>query len=171
MSHTLPIHCIYASTSGNVELVVEQVGNVLKDKGFEVHLHRAEQTPLSVIADNQTFILATSTWEHGVINPFFRELHDQMKKANFAGKRAAFIGLGDRRYEPVLFCEGMEKVRKTWLANQGQEMLQPLRMQGEPYALLDTLVTPWAHKLVSDLNTTSAQRSLFNSVRRWLSHD
>lgn len=168
-----PIHLIYASTSGNVELVMQHIATVLEQQGFIAKLHRAEQTPIEVLADNQTFILGTSTWEHGALNPFFQKLYDQMKQTQFAGKQAAFVGLGDRRYEPVLFCEGMEKVRKVWLSNGGEEILQSFKLNGEPYALLEVLVTPWATKLAVALNGSGngsrTKSSIIHSIRNWLS--
>lgn len=171
MSKALPIQLIYASTSGNVETVVEKVAEVLQAQGYQPTLHRAEQTSLEVIERHQTFILATSTWEHGALNPFFVELHKQMKQADFAGKRAAFIGLGDRRYEPILFCEGMEILKRTWTSRQGGEIIDPLRIQGEPYALLDTLVVPWALKLSQALSQSQQGGSLVQRIRRWFAHD
>lgn len=170
MTKNLPVHVIYASTSGNVEAVVEKVATILEHQGYTALLYRSEQTSIDVIEENQQFVIATSTWEHGAINPFFVKLHDQMKQADIKGKRAAFIGLGDRRYEPVLFCEGMEKVRRTWLKNGGSELQEPLKINGEPYGLLETTVLPWASKLVQAL-TSQSQPSMFQSIKKWLSHD
>ncbi len=148
------IQVIYASTSGNVEKVVETVAEVLQSEGFPAELHRAEQTELSLIQSNATFILATSTWEHGRLNPFFEKLAESMKNQDFSGKRAAFIGLGDRRYEPVLFTEGMEKLRKIWLDQGGQEIGDRMRLQGEPYDKLENVVKPWARSFVQALRPT-----------------
>lgn len=149
----LTLHCIYASTSGNVEKVVETVAQRWRDLGWQVTLHRAEKTQLSTIQDNTHFLFATSTWEHGVLNPFFARLFNEMTKADFTGKQAAFIGLGDTRYEPVLFCEGMQIVRQNWLKNHGQEVGSALRINGEPYSRLETMVIPWADRIATDWTT------------------
>lgn len=147
------IHLVYASTSGNVETVVERVAQILQAQGFTTELHRAEKTAIDLIAQNDTFVLATSTWEHGRLNPFFEKLHAAMKETQMAGKKAAFIGLGDKRYEPVLFCEGMETVRKTWLNQGGEEIGTALKIQGEPYAQLETVVGPWAQEVAKEFKT------------------
>lgn len=151
----MDIHAIYASTSGNVEKVVETVAGILRAGGHTVTLHRAEQTPIELVTANSCFILATSTWEHGVINPFFKPLLEALKSTNCQGKRAAFIGLGDRRYEPVLFTEGMSILRNTWLQQGGQEIGEPLRMQGEPYAQIEYVVKPWTTSIMEALSTTN----------------
>lgn len=142
------IYMIYASTSGNVEITIETIGGVLREKGLETSLHRAEQTAPEIISQHDTFIFGTSTWEHGKLNYFFVPLYEAMKTIGCRGKRAAFVGLGDRRYEPVLFCEGMEQVRRLWLHQGGSEVGTPLKIQGEPYGQLEPFVKPWAEKIV-----------------------
>lgn len=142
------MHAVYASTSGNVEIVVERVAQYLLEAGIRVELHRAEQTPIEVFRSNDLFLLATSTWEHGVLNHFFQPLHHLMTQEDFTGKRAAFIGLGDNRYEPVLFNNGIEILRKTWLDNHGQQIWHNLKINGEPYHILDTTVKTWATGLI-----------------------
>lgn len=148
----MKLHIIYASTSGNVERVVEQIKKVLNSKNIEIILQRSEQTTIATIQKNNKFIFATSTWDHGKLNPFFQDLFDNMKTQNFAGKHAAFVGLGDTRYEPVLFCEGMDMIRDLWLDLGGSEIGSALRIQGEPYEKLTAVVDPWADLLSKNLN-------------------
>jgi flavodoxin len=126
---------------------VETVARVMRDQGLEVVLHRSEQTPVTVIQENDLFILATSTWEHGVLNPFFKRLFDEMKTVSLANKKAAFIGLGDTRYEPVLFNGGVKQIHKHWLKNGGLQVGGMLLINGEPYHLLDGEVTGWAREM------------------------
>ena len=144
------VHAVYASTSGNVEAVVEKVAQVLRDRGIQIELHRAEQTPLSLITAHSHFIIATSTWEHGELNPFFVPLYKEFDTSDLSGKKAAFIGLGDTRYEPVLFCGGMEIVKSRWLEKGGQQLGQTMKINGEPYHHLEGPVTQWA-QAISDI--------------------
>lgn len=144
-----PVKLVYASTSGNTEIVMETVAQILQQADLAPTLHRAEQTPVSVIEDNSWFVFGTSTWEHGALNPFFRRLLSEMKNSNLAGKQAAFVGCGDTRYEPVLFCEGIEKVKKVWVAQGGSVLGEVLKINGEPYGLLGTDVKRWAEGLLS----------------------
>lgn len=141
------IYLIYASTSGNVEVTMEYVSGFLKKRGFEVFLSRAERTPIEVIEKHKKFVFGTSTWQHGNLNPFFMKLYEEMKNLDFRGKQAAFVGLGDRRYEPILFCEGIVKIRHLFLKNGGEEVGNYLKIQGEPYGQLNSVVAPWAAML------------------------
>lgn len=158
----MEIHLIYASTSGNVERVVETVAEVLSQNGFEPELHRSEQTLIDVIKNNSLFIIATSTWEHGALNPFFVPLFKEMQQTDLHGKRAAFIGLGDMRYEPVLFTEGMEQVREMWLAQGGEEVGTRLKIQGEPYAQLENHVKPWVITTLPGLTTNAWFKTIYS---------
>lgn len=134
---------IYASTSGNVEVVCEKVAQVLTENGYAAELHRAEVTEIDIVKDNQLFIFATSTWEHGEINPFFDKLLAAMAETDCAGKRAGYIGLGDFRYEPVLFNVAIDIVKETFEKQGGSQVSKILKINGEPYNLLDTTVKKW----------------------------
>lgn len=143
------IHLIYASTGGNTEIVMETIAKLLEKRGFVPHLHRSEQASISVIKDNDLFILGTSTWEHGALNPFYRRLIKEIKEVSLQGKKAAFVGLGDTRYEPVLFCEGIEKVKRAWESRDGKSIGEILKINGEPYGLLDTDVVVWTEAIIT----------------------
>jgi flavodoxin len=148
----MTLHCIYASTSGNVQATVEYVADWLRQKGVEVELHRAEQTPFQVVAENQQFLLATSTWEHGVLNPFFDKLAADFQINSLSGKKAGFIGLGDTRYEPVLFCGGMETLKNIWTKSGGEVKGNVLKINGEPFHQFESNVLPWLGRWWEEFN-------------------
>lgn len=137
----LPI--IYASTSGNVELVCEYVHGKLLEQGKNTSLHRAEATAADILNQHSHFILATSTWEHGEINPFFAKFLAEMSGMNLENKHAWGIGLGDTRYEPVLFCKGIEIVLDKFAAQGGSVAEDILKLNGEPHHQLESVVLPW----------------------------
>ncbi|GIK84122.1 MAG: putative flavodoxin-2 [Patescibacteria group bacterium] len=144
-SLTAPIHIIYASTGGNTEHVMEQVAQYWREQGVTVELHRSEQTPLSVITNNKYFLFATSTWDHGAINPFFLALLKEMKTADFSGKTASFIGLGDRRYEKYYFCSGMTAIKEIWEKSKGRSVGVALTIGREPFeTVIEEMVKKWA---------------------------
>jgi flavodoxin I len=147
--------CIYASTSGNVEIVLEKVAEVIRAAGWEVSLHRAEQASADLFEQNQYFLLATSTWEHGVLNPFFDKIHAQMQTMDFSGKQAVGLGLGDTRYEQVYFCRGIDILLETWEKQHGELLYQALKLNGDPYPVLSTIVKSWAERLVTVLPRTT----------------
>lgn len=143
---------IYASTSGNVETVCFHVSDILKSKEIESELHRAEKTGIEVLNNNSFFIFATSTWEHGEINPFFNKLLAEISQTDLSNKRSAFIGLGDTRYEQVLFCKGIDILREAFLKSGGSEVLTTLKINGEPYKYLQTTVGTWTDRLIQEIS-------------------
>lgn len=145
------IKIIYASTSGNVEAVCEYVGQILEGHHFDVELIRAETCDASDIIKSQLFVFATSTWEHGEINPYFKPVLFDFAHLDLKHKFAGFIGLGDTRYEPVLFCKGAETARDTFAVAGGQEILEMLKINHSPFPKLESVVKPWVHRFVSEL--------------------
>ena len=144
-----PIQIIYASTSGHTEAVVDRVAEAWRKTGIKVSLHRAEQASMEVIKNNQLFLLASSTWEHGQVNHFFKKFLKELKEVELDGKRAAIIGLGDSRYEPVYIAEGAVKLERAWLAQGGKVVGEVLKIEGDPFTILETKVKAWAVETLS----------------------
>ncbi len=145
------VKIIYASTSGNVEIVCEKIAEIFNESGIETKLMRSEQTSIDEILNHDLFVLATSTWEHGEINQFYLELLGEITKNDMTGKKAAFVGLGDRRYEPVLFCKGIDILQDAFLKQGGSQVGEALKIDGEPYGLFESVVSEWTKQLLEYL--------------------
>ena len=153
MTNPQKIYIIYASVSGNTELVVEHAAGILRDKGWQVNVSKAEQTSINILSENNIFLLGTSTWEHGRINPYFDTLLKEMAEQDLSGKQAGFVGLGDHRYEPVLFCGGAKKLRDVFMQQGGEEVGEMLMIDGEPNELLDSSVREWVDTFYSRISS------------------
>jgi flavodoxin len=149
------IPIIYASTSGNVEATCQRISDLLHEAGFKTSLYRAENTDINLIKESAFYLFATSTWEHGEINPFFYKLLVEIEKTDLTGKSAGFIGLGDTRYEQVLFCKGIDILRDAFLKSGGKDVYSPLKINGEPYQYFNTTVLNWTNKLIEILKNES----------------
>lgn len=145
----MKITTVYASTSGNTELVCEYVQSKLIDKEIQNPLLRVEQVSLKVFNQGDVFIFATSTWEHGEVNPYFHDFLldlDQQSDDFLLGKKIIFIGLGDTRYEPVNFCKGIDIVEEALLSKGASKISNTLKINGHPHDQLDTIVKTWIEK-------------------------
>jgi flavodoxin len=140
------IQIIYASTSGNVEAVAYKVSEVLDKYRIKSNLHRADQTDLRTITANKFFIFASSTWEHGIINPYFDPLVAEINESDLKGKYAGFIGLGDTRYEPINFCKGIEILQGDFIKSGGKQIGTLLKINGSPYKILDSIIVDWTQQ-------------------------
>ena len=146
------IHCIYASTSGNTEYAVETASGIWQQQGAQVELHKAQKTPIDVVTKNQRFLFATSTWDHGTLNPYFNALYAELQTADLSGKTACFIGLGDRRYEHYYFCTGMKLLQEVWQKNGGTTVGTQLTIGREPYEeAITNIIIEWATVVAKEL--------------------
>lgn len=137
--------------SGNVELVAEEIASTLEKQGLTSTLHRAERTSISLVESEEYFVMITSTWEHGAINPFFRELRNAMYGKDLSNKFSGFVGLGDKRYEPILFCKGVDTLQQAFEKAGGRTVGEVLRINGDPHSILRTDVVDWTEKFHHEL--------------------
>lgn len=147
----LTVRIIYASTSGNTEAVCARVAQELASHELVPELYKVDRTDIRTLITGELFILATSTWEHGRINPYWDKLLKDMPELELAGKYAGFIGLGDTRYEPVYFCEGVNLLQEKFLAAGGEQIGTPLKINGTPFPLLETEVVQWTWDWLDNL--------------------
>lgn len=148
----LTFHIIYASASGNVEIVSEYISQLLEKEGIKTKLYRAEMTDAKIIEDNTHFIFSTSTWNAGLMNPYFDGLYKGMDELDLKGKQAGFVGLGDVRYEKAYFCEGIETLKERFIDKGGKEIHKTVKLNGEPQKLLDTVVFQWMEHFLEAIN-------------------
>lgn len=142
------VHIIYASASGNTEAVSEHIAERIQLARVPVLISRAERCDAQVLLETDYFLFATSTWEHGVLNPFFKTLYTSMGESNLSGKYAGFVGLGDTRYEPVLFCKGVDDLLERFKDAGGRQLGTTLKINGDPYKHLDGVVGDWARQFI-----------------------
>lgn len=145
------ITCIYASTSGNTEATIEQIATILNNNKFQTQLFRVEKTTPEILRKNDFIIFGTSTWGHGELNPLWKKMLTEMETTNFTGKKAAFVGLGDFRYEPVYFCKGIDILKDTFVKSGGEQVHMTLKINGDPYAQFDKLIKVWTEGLIVEL--------------------
>lgn len=146
MSKEIPI--IYGSASGNVEFVCQEIAVYIQEAaelGLTPLLYRAEAMPMDVVETHDQFVLAVSTWGHGIPNPYFNELIKYIGSHDMSGKTASFVGLGDRKYEPVLFCEGINITERAWIESGGQKLGETLKINDLPHGQMH-LVKEWFEK-------------------------
>jgi flavodoxin len=145
---------VYASTSGNVEATMGYIANKLSKVGYETELVRVEKVDFSVFEKNEIFVLGTSTWDHGTINPFWDKMLEEIKTKRVEGKKACFVGLGDVRYEPVYFCKGIDTLRDIFLQAGGVQIGVTLKINGDPYVMFNqekSLINIWTDNLIAQL--------------------
>jgi len=143
------ITLIYASTIGNTEATMQHISQTLEKNSIPTQLIRVETATPDILEKNDTFILATSTWGHGDINPLWNKLLTTMQTTNMKNKKSAFVGLGDYRYEPVYFCRGVDILKEAFIKAGGEAVNMTLKINGDPYQHFDKLVKVWTSELIT----------------------
>jgi flavodoxin len=137
------VKIIYASLTGNTEMVAERFSEFLDDADIDSGLFPAEEVDNTIFLNDKYFVIAVSTWNDGQLNELFTDLYEGLLEVDLTGKRFAFIGLGDMNYGEHYYCKGMKDVRKRVLDNGGTEMIKPFYIDGDPAPVLDNEFQNW----------------------------
>ncbi|MGL5123693.1 MAG: flavodoxin [Fusobacteriaceae bacterium] len=96
----MKIGIFYGSTTGVTEDIAKRVGTLLKADIMEV-------SEISKVEEYDIAIFATSTWGMGDLQDNWQEALDTLKVKNLAGKKIAFIGIGDQESFGDSFVDGI----------------------------------------------------------------
>ena len=152
------VHCIYASTSGHTEYVVDQCCDMVRQAHHDVKTRRAEQAQPEDLLKGDALILASGTWNtggaEGQLNPHMHAfLRERAKDIDLKGKQVAVIGLGDDRYH--FTCRAADHLEEFVRTHHGILIEPTLRIINEPYGQ-EKIIKDWAKTF---LTTSSRLRS------------
>ncbi len=148
------INLLYGTTSGNTELVVDQLSLLLQKAGHAICRQRVELARPTAMGTGDCTILASSTYGHGLLQEDMAVFLDQARKENFSfnKKPCAVVGLGDPKYDPEHHIEAA-RILEQFIQDQKGELLVPaLRVSRSPVLHLESLGTEWTKQLLKKLN-------------------
>ena len=144
---------IYGTTSGNTEMVVSKVAELLKDKGHQATLKRVELSQPQDLLKGDVTILASPTYGHGLLPEEMMVFIEQVKKeGQVKSRRFAVIGLGDPKYDPEHHIESATTLERFIKEEGGTLALPALRISRSPVLWLETRVKEWADELITVIN-------------------
>ncbi|WP_458415266.1 flavodoxin [Schinkia sp. CFF1] len=121
---------VYASMTGNTEMIANLVEASIKECGFPVVRKEAIEVEANEIFTFDEIILGTYTWGEGDIPDEFFDFFEDMDGIDLTGKRFAIFGSGDPSYEH--FCGAVDKLGNMILEKGGQLMLEGLKIELYP---------------------------------------
>ncbi len=124
---------IYGSTTGNTEIVAEQVTDILKDKGNEVTMKNVVDATVAELGNGYDLtVLGSSTWGDDDIEfqEDFALFYEDLDKAELKDKKVAIFGCGDSSYEH--FCGAVDLLEEKMDSLGGKMVGEPLRIDGDP---------------------------------------
>lgn len=148
------INLLYGTTSGNTELVIDQLALLLQKAGHTLFRHRAEQAKPPMMGTGDCTLLASPTYGHGLLQEDMAVFLDRARKENFSFNRkpCAVVALGDAKYDPEHHIEAARILEQFIRDQQGELLLPALKISRSPVLHLESLVTEWAKTLLKKLN-------------------
>lgn len=130
------ITVIYATGSGNAELIAQSVHQGILDTGMESNLHRAEQFTTDKITERKKLVLICSTWNVGLLQDYMVPLYKHMLKLKLPQHQIAVIGLGDSANYDI-FCGAASLLEALVEKTGARQVGKTVRVDGPPHAKLD----------------------------------
>jgi len=100
------IGIFFGSTEGHTEKVVNQLLNALGGESV-VALHNVNSASAEDMQEYPNLILACPTWEIGQLQEDWDSFIDELADVDFAGKKVAYLGLGDADGYPDTFLDAL----------------------------------------------------------------
>lgn len=98
------IGIFYGSTEGNTERVVTKIHELLGGDAVAA-LHNVNSATADDMQPYEYLILACPTWEIGQLQEDWDSFVDELDNVDFAGKKVAYVGLGDADGYPDTFID------------------------------------------------------------------
>ncbi len=143
------LNIIYSTISGNTELVVQKVVELLPDN-IVSEVIRVDIASEKNIENCDIIILACPTYGQGSLEAQFPKFL-KLIQGKVENKKFAVISLGDTKYYPEYLTES-GTILEAWInTNKGILSLPTLRIGMPPLKFIDKLVPRWVDKLIESL--------------------
>ncbi|KXJ50266.1 MAG: flavodoxin FldB [Neptuniibacter sp. Phe_28] len=110
----------YGTTTGNTGDIADKVKAEWDIS--DIDLFDVADATLSSASHYDLLIFAIPTWDYGEVQEDWLDVWEEVDQLNFAGKQAAFIGLGDQYGYPEWFVDAMGMLHDK-IVNKGAEIV------------------------------------------------
>lgn len=139
------IAIVYGTSGGNTRLVCQKIAKVLEKKGHTVDMHRVIETSEHVFDEYKTFILASPTYGHGLLDPHIIPFYESLEgNIDLSKKQFAVVGLGDDKYDADYNVESVHILTDFAKRHGGKIIFEPLFVNRCPIPALQTIVQDWS---------------------------
>lgn len=124
---------VYGSTTGNTEIVAEQVAGILEGKGNDVTTKNVVDVTVAELGNGYDLtVLGSSTWGDDDIEfqEDFALFYEDLDNAELKDKKVSLFGCGDSSYEH--FCGAVDLLEEKMDSLGGKIVGEPLRIDGDP---------------------------------------
>ena len=119
------VKIVFASITGNDEDIAYVLTEKFEDLGCDVDMSEVSQTDVSDFEDSDICVIASYTYDQGVVPDEALDFYDDMQDLDLTGKVYGACGSGDTFYED--YCRAVEEFDKTFAqtgATRGAESVK-----------------------------------------------
>lgn len=106
------VKIVFASITGNDEDIAYVLTEKFEDLGCDVDMSEVSQTDVADFEDSDICIIASYTYDQGVVPDEALDFYDDMQDLDLNGKVYGVCGSGDTFYED--FCRTVEEFDKVF---------------------------------------------------------
>ncbi|HET7580200.1 MAG TPA: flavodoxin [Bacillales bacterium] len=121
---------VYASMSGNTEVMALEIAKGIREAGEEVEVMEAFETDASILSNYDGILIGTYTWGDGDLPDELLDFHDELHDLDLTGKYAAVFGSFDWSYMDGGIA--VDKVRDTLQKRGAEIVLEDLKVELDP---------------------------------------
>lgn len=141
---------VYASHSGNAELVAQAIWDGLNSSGIKSEYIRAEEAKIGDVLKNKLIVLVCSTYDVGLLNDKMIRFNNELKSQKLPDHFIEVVGLGDSiNYD--IFCGAADILEETVKLTGAKKLMETVRLDGPPHNKLLEMKS-WAEKLAGKLS-------------------
>lgn len=112
---------VYASMTGNTEMMAESIADGIRSQNNEVVLKEAYEIDVDELLAYDGLLIGAYTWNNGNLPDEFLDFYEDMEGLDLSGKKAAVFGSGDTMYE--YFGAAVDTIEERLIAC-GAELVQ-----------------------------------------------
>lgn len=158
------IGLFYASTTGNTEMVAEQIAALEPER---IRLHDIATEGVAEMARYQHLIMGIPTWDFGELQEDWDEHWPLLQAMDFSGKQVALFGLGDQIGYGEWFLDAMGALHDL-LQSAGAEVVVPWPATGYRFEASKALTADGQHFVGLALDEDGEHGLTEERIRTWL---
>ena len=124
------VKIVYASITGNDEDIAYVLTEKFEDLGCDVDMSEVSQTDASDFEDSDICIVASYTYDEGVVPDEALDFYDDIQDLDLSGKVYGVCGSGDTFYED--FCRAVEEFGKVFEQVDATRGAEPVKIELDP---------------------------------------
>ncbi len=131
---------VYGSTSGNTEMVAEEIEAALSEEGWDVQLLDSAEAEAEKLTEGFDLVFfGMSTWGTDEIEfqEDFEPLYDNLEEAGLSGKAVAVFGCGDSIYDN--FCGAVDLTEEKAKNCGARIVVDSLKVDGDPEEVIEEI--------------------------------